>query len=335
MSHRYWLILTWLGAACGVGAAPSSPETGLHPWCSDNAVLASPEVRFGGEFRKPGLSGFASPGLERTLRIALSPSRDRWLEPDFATGKFAGGSPDLASWTLAEHALRSGLGRSARAGEGFEVQLAEKDGRKISKPRAVVTNLVVGPVWVVVVVPDLDDVLLPALTEDVRRRIRLLPLDGAPGGPISRGWISAREGERETNRLFCGLPRAFARLLVENVPESQPDSAVIGLVLINGRQSTTEWTEGRKLAGWQPRDRDEQHPFLRAAVTNANEANFVEPYGGERRNKDARRAHLRQLLDWKREGRLGEAYRHEVPRWEWVHVGDQPGLPFRVHGVIR
>jgi hypothetical protein len=322
---RIFVILTGLGPALSsLAANPMDLE--LNGWCADNAVIPMGEHLLGEIRGDEWLSGFARyPGV-RSLRVIVSLDPDRVLEPTFS--RPTKDKPDRVAWKLETGSDSRRALKSAFAGATFELSFtSEARGQRASVLRTV-TNLAVGPVWVMVVDPNRDSIDLPPITEKVRDRIRILPLMGA-GAMSSARWVTAREAEKMS--IFCGVPRAFANELAGKVGDH---GGAIGLVLCTYRLAVNELSPGRALSGWQSQGR-EGTPALRSAVAAAYEADVGLVSSADARNFRAGIAHTNELLDLKREGLVGEAFVPPIPRLGWVHPGGQPGLPMAVSGLFR
>ena len=331
MSRRIRQRFVWVLLLAGI-LSLRSEELEVHPWCGHNAVLPMGRVDFDRSARREWLSGSLSGSLakdrDREIRVGLSIRPKEWVEPRFSEP--LGRNTAARTWKLESwHDL---VPESLTPGTPFNIRLAIKPRR--SEPETVleITNVVAGPVWVVLVQPELDQHDLPPISEAADLRVRLLPLERLGGGWTSPGWISPRSASTLTNH-FCGLPRALA----EQLAKSAPKTTIYGLVLVQaGNLSVAPQARGEfDVGAWQPTDRSETHSYLVDFISAAKSSNFAPEFGASVRHNNLQLRHLAILADLKREGILGEEFNKPVTRWNRFIPGDSDALPFRIHGIVR
>ena len=320
-------LALWLCLFCAytprLGARSEGPME-VPPWYGDNAVLAQEDAPFGARPRPTGISGTTThPGA---LVCSFSVEAGAWLDLERPSRSSRARDPGLWQATLRDGSTAAQ--KALFSGYPFDMRFAERV-RK-SGPREIghLTNLVVGPVWAVVVDPELDAHELPGLTPNAKIRIRVLAF-GANLGPEScTGWMGAEEAEDRKLSAFSGLARAFANSL------ATADRVAIGIVLIPRDAAPLKLPPGRSPGGWRPLDRDEKHAVLLEAVGAVRAANEGAREGANARAAIASRKHQDLLTDLKREGVVGPPFAIKTIRWEQICPGDSPSIPFRVTGVI-
>jgi hypothetical protein len=323
--------LPWLlGALLLACPGPQAAEFEVNPWAGDNAVVPLGSVDFGGSARHPWMTGSIAKSLAaergRNLFMTISVQPKRRVE--LVTGSRRGSADSPLLWQVDRgHDL---VPDPLPPGAPFEVAFFQNKGRR-TEPESVlsITNLVAGPVWAVVVNPEADSHHMNPVSAAGNRRVRVLPLENSGGAWISPGWLQPNAAE--SNRLYCGMPRALTELLGRNAPTSM----VFGLVLVSSSHLSGPSKSEFELSGWRPAQRNEADPYLATIVTNANEANFAARFGGERRHDLLRQDFEHRLADEKREGKVGERFRLPQLKWTKFAPGDCENLPLRVHGLIR
>lgn len=317
LGREHWVA--WVLLGCWLHTAGSAAESSVRvpPWFSHSAVL--PRI----SDPQPGtilLSGDALSGLN--VRIGVSIWPEEKLKPDDEPRGSA--RAERTGWTLKRGSLQEKQLVALQQGGRFDITLQPMRGGREQDGRLVITNLCFGPVWLLFVDPSHDDHDLPSLTEDARRRVRVLALSNGLDPFGSNRWVTAAEAADRGEPLLCGQPRDFANRLVRSRPES---TEPIGLILVPNRdlpatarsialneisRATTECPVGKY---------GDYHAGLAAAVdvTSKDESGSAKHranvFGASQR---------RNLLDLKREGILGPS----LPTLHlWKHISSCKDMP--------
>lgn len=298
----------------------------VNPWHGNNAVLPIDDLDFGVRARHTVISGLAAGADPPMCSFSWEPNQ--WTSTRRNPG--LGRAVQPFPWEFELRNLRSAARKLLVPGYAFEFRLGERRRRADPEPLLAITNVVTGPVWVLIVDPSADSYNPPPLTSSALQGVRVISFTGGLGWENCSGWMTAAEAVRGKLRNFCGLPRAFANY-------SWPQGfGVIGLVLVPTELFPVMPPEGRKLVDWVVANREENRPELISAVEAARKAVSGPDAAAARNREDAqRKLYDRHLIDRKREGKLPEMAPPRSSVWQEILAGDHESLPFRVTGIIR
>jgi hypothetical protein len=215
----------------------------------------------------------------------------------------------------------------------FQLTLKAEAGRRDPPGSLTLTNLAIGPVWILYINPEHDDHELPELTEGARSRVRVLSLPKGLDPHSAAQWVTAGKAVDDQDRLFCGQPREFANRLA-NAPGAP---AAIGLILIprpaqSRPKGSTRLQDLIKANQEQPASKQQDFAQgVRAAfdiTTNQTDRGSVA--ARRRTYEEATHRHLSEL---KREGNVGKPI-EPLEKWFWAAPGQDPETSLRVTGRI-
>lgn len=315
------LVLCWVSLLCG--AADLNP----FPWHGDNAVVAVPGSIYGKRGREGWLSGSLTRASTRedNFYVSFSDSPENWSSLSLASR----GDKALEVFWL----YRRSKSDSAGMPSPFRAIFAQRASANNYQPLRTISNLVAGPIWALVVDPELDKYELPTNSPAVYDRVRILPLDFTAQGWTSPGWIIGKA--IDAHPYFCGLPRALAHLLSATSTDKGGAPPVFGLVLIPLKHAPEVTKPEFSISHLQMEDTYDDSPFLSLLVAQAKATRSANGLGVDDRDKRRRIRHARKQLDLKREGIVEPDIADSPVRWTLCHPGDLSTLPFRVHALIR
>jgi hypothetical protein len=309
-------------------AADAGASIRLPPWFGDNAVISQIEQAERGQIVVSG----STTGRSRPEMIFSA-----WPKKAFQTMSLRNSSisEDGYGWQLAS----SKLNDAPLPSGPFDVSVSCSEGNRGPRTTIMRTNWLFGSVWLLVVDPDRDSHQMPEPTEEARRRVRVLALEGGNTWRQAGGsWLNLNEAYRQKLPLLCGLPRAFANAIVD-----RDTSTTIGIVLRRSSAWRPGETIGERIGNYTETAGSRVTQRFRAGLNAAVAANHGAFSGGyDRFEKEKKRLEetLRQL---KREGKVGKAIPKSDLKWQRALPGDQvsnpelglqPLVPFRVTGVI-
>lgn len=207
----------------GVGMAAQPPKSDAEqairvpPWYRSGAVLAPLEDATG--TNRVLVAGTVGGNLK--LRCTLVGPKGHGLTVDGVQWE----KGPWRSWLI--YTRRFAKERRPRQNEPFELQLVPES-KKFRNQALTLTNLVLGPLYVVHVDPARDSHEMPAVSEAVRRQVRILVLRDGEKADADAQWMTAAEAADRNVPEFCGMPRALAERLVTG------RSGAAGLVIIPG-----------------------------------------------------------------------------------------------------
>ncbi|MBL9127272.1 MAG: hypothetical protein JNL97_06485 [Verrucomicrobiales bacterium] len=325
MNLRHLLLLPGvLLALASPAASPAAKSADVFPWCGDHAVLAA-DVGFGARDQTTSVSGRADD--PKSVAVSFSVDPESWSR--VLPRERRAGAPDGIPWELPLREAGFEARKALLSGAPFGVRIGLKQRRAEPDVLFQVRDLVVAPVWALVVDPAADDHELPSLTPFASNTVRVLSFDGGLDARHCSHWMRADEAIAAGTKNFSGLARAFANDI------SSQGRGVFGLVLVPRDLLPKQLPGGRSVEDWSPSRSSEDDPLLHAAVRGIRMANNDERHGARRRYERAVAAHKRLQQDAKREGRVLGAFPTDMVLWKEFHPGDQGFLPFRVNGLVR
>ena len=299
----------------------------LPPWFGDGAVIPPAEPT---EFYHSGtvmFSGWSTDPKGMKARFSVWPDDPLAVDTDEAGGSIDG----LRPWRLTTRRFSASRHERLADGQMFGVAFGVPGHGKTFAVSQTLSNVAVGPVWVLAVKPSRDSHEVPALSPAARTRVRVLWLQGESWPRAQGSWLTAAEAEHQGVRGFGGLPRAFANALVA---QSSDDHPVVGLVLCSPELLHLDDRQGGELDRSATSVSVPDSPTLTVGLTAARVANAAPGSGATERYQRAKSDYLARLTELKREGIPGEPF--PVAPWTWRRymAGDSNPVPFRVTGVL-
>lgn len=314
----------------------------LPPWYGNQAVL--PPV-FAGAMESPGTEvyGFTGPTVSRLkLRFDSVPPMDISPEKSEAGRKISWHDGDYrpqaksSYYRISVDDFRSEKPGLRESGSTFSVSILGPKKGMLAGTNILVTNLTVGPVWLMLVDPRRDSINMEALTPAARSRIRVLSFSGSSLLESKGTWISGDVADRMGTRLLCGKVRFWANRVISN-PRYANNSVTLGLVLLElpdemkERDRIVDSHKGFDLIPGLSPASFALEPDMVAGLEALQDAESDAKLRFERSQSNYT-AHLIQL---KREGKIGDASPvQDWHRWTRFSDGKRSDLPFRVTGVV-
>jgi hypothetical protein len=201
--------------------------------------------------------------------------------------------------------------------------------------------------------PETDGFELPKLSAEARTRVRVLTLEGPDWKGAKGTWRPAGVVETAGDRLFCGMPRAFANALCESLNSGANKDLAIGLVIVPAEfiqplnSYISQVRVSKSLAVFSTSKLAQGTPWLMAGSVAARTANTAPTAAGDgvlQRRMRALERYREAGYELQREGKVGQPFQKRFHRWESILTGADASqvvkkygrevVPFRVTGVI-
>lgn len=256
-------------------------------------------------------------------------------------------------WSFRAKDMNYKVGRELPIGAAFNVRIFNDDSKR--PLGTTLTNMAVGPVWVLCVAPGTDGFELPTLSADARKRVRVLVVQGPDWKSAKGVWRQAEAVEKAGERFFCGMPRAFANALCERLDSGPNANLAIGLVIVPAEfvQPLSPYIPrgrvSKALTVFSTSELANGNVWLKAGSSAALAANSAESTSSDgvlQRRTRALARYREQGYELQREGKVGAPFQSIFHRWECILTGpdalqmvvakteSREVVPFRVTGVI-
>lgn len=254
-------------------------------------------------------------------------------------------------WSFRAKDMNYKVGKELPGGAGFSIRVFSEDSKK--PWTTTLTNMVVGPVWVLCASPETDGFELPKLSVEALARVRVLVLEGTDWKGAKGTWRTAGAVEKAGDRLFCGMPRAFANAVCESLGSGTNKNLVIGLVIVPPEfiqplgPYISQGRVSKSLSVFSTSELANANSWLMAGALAARSANTSATATGDgvlQRRIRALERYREAGYDLQREGKVGQPFQRIFHRWEYILTGADASqvvklqgkevVPFRVTGVI-